>query len=293
MSRSVCCAKWCLWHYLTQQRTKKSALFNATPGIWAQIWSDSSQGQMSISIGLDLFHLVVIHVPGTQTLGRKPRNPTENVLPDGCCHAHHQRPHQPRGDPQLPNCRIFVNHQTTHAAVDHKCVGNRHHHRKPGRKRTTLPQKRTKTDNLQNNGNDLGVRWECSVRTRLEPDRSSAFEAPFHATEKVSHLQQKSKKHYFTQHPQNCEKINVFMRGTVTHSHLILIHENGCYTWSWSTKTGAAGVHMASHLHGMRRLKLGKARVLVKIGILCRTWAKHAVKCVPWMDAQVKKNSTI
>ena len=162
------------------------------------------------------------HTP-VQTLGRKPRNPTENVLPDGCCHAHHQRPHQPRGDPQLPNCRIFVNLQTTHAAVDHKCddrhgirfvgemfalhdivvkplpcaripevsskdfslgcgngpqfieivanlqvnlimcfdsvhLGNRHHHRKPGRKRTTLPQKRTKTDNRQNNGNDL----ECT-----------------------------------------------------------------------------------------------------------------------------------
>ena len=32
---------------------------------------------------------------------------------------------------------------------------------------------------------------------------------------------------------------------------------------------------MASHLHGMRRLKLGKARVLVKIGILCRHAQGH------------------
>ena len=47
MSRSVCCAKWCRRHYLTQQRTKKSALFNATPGIWVQIWSDSNHVQMT------------------------------------------------------------------------------------------------------------------------------------------------------------------------------------------------------------------------------------------------------
>ena len=170
---------------------------------------------------------------------RKPRNPTENVLPDGCCHAHHQRPHQPRGDPQLPNCRIFVNHQTTHAAVDHKCVGNRHHHRKPGRKRTTLPQKRTKTDNLQNNGNDLGVRWECSVRTRLEPDRSSAFEAPFHATEKGQSLAAKIKKALFHATPsklrenqgfyeKHCDALAPDPDPRKRVLHLILIHENGC-----------------------------------------------------------------
>ena len=60
---------------------------------------------------------------------------------------------------------------------------------------------------------------ETLLKAILEPDRSSAFKDHFTQQKRSVPSQQKSKSDYLTQHPENYEGVNVFMKGIVTHSH--------------------------------------------------------------------------
>ena len=116
------------------------------------------------------------------------------------------------------------------------------------------------------------------------------LQGPFHATAAVSPSQQKSKSHHVAQHPKNYEDINVFMKGIVTHTHRD--HVPAMLLGDSRSRQACCQVRFQASL---RRCCPSQtpAHECETMGILCRTWAKRAVNCVPWMDVQMEKRALL